>query len=164
MDSRGLSLLELVLVVAVISTLLAVATLNLQQYAKRYRSEAQMRGLYGELMKVRSDAICQRRAIRVKLYPNRFEVYSSQTDSAKGAAPLRSVGMTYPVIRNEDDLADGFDIDFKETGFTYSWCAICLDPADGSGNVDSIVIAATRTSIGKKEKGNVCKEDSITFK
>lgn len=166
MQSRGFTLLEMVLVLAVVSILLAIATLNFRDYARRYRTEAQTRLLYGELLKARVSAICQRRTVRVKLYPDRFEVYSSQLDNESGVQPALARRFEYPVTctakRGSD--AKGYPLDFQMQGTTFDNCSICLEPNAGSGAVDSIKVSTTRLSIGKKDRGEACQDDNITTK
>lgn len=153
MRCRGFSLIEVMLVTAIVSILLAIATLSFKDYYRRYRTEAQMRLIFSQLLKARVNAICQRRTIRVKLYPTRFEVYSTMQDQTSGVRPLQTFLLSYPVTltnRFGDVLAE-YRIDFKNVGITDDWGGICLESTAGSGAVDSITVYATRIRIGKKK-------------
>ena len=165
MQARGFSLIEMIVVMAIVSVLLAIGTLRFNDYLKQYRTEAQTRLLYSELLRARVNAIYQRKAIRVKLYPGRFEVYSSQQDDTRGAKPLQTHALRYPVTCSATmDPVQGYRIDFEANGQTFDECSICLDPSAGSGAVDSLKVARTRMSIGKKDKGDECMPDNITVK
>ena len=166
MRSRGFSMVEMILVMTVISILLAIATLSFKEYARRYKTEAQTRLLFAELLKARVNAICQRRTTRVKLFPSRYEVYSSQQDGA-GVKPLQTHILSYPITCNakSGDPVQGYPIDFQQQGMAINECSICLDPSAGSGAVDSIKVSATRVSIGKKkDQADACDNDNISFK
>lgn len=165
MRSRGFSLLELVVLMALVSILLTIATLNFKEYLDRSRMEAQTRFLYGRLLKARVDAVCQRRSTVVKIYPQRFEVYSSQLDNRSGVEPLQTHRLSYPITSNGVwDATGGCSITFERDGLSNQNLSICLEPSAGSGGVDSITVFSTRISIGKKDGGDACKTDNITAK
>lgn len=159
----GFTLLETLLVVAVVGILTAIATLNFRAYSLRYQSEAQTRLLHGELMKVRAQAVSRGRGGRVKLYPARFEIYSSLTDDTAGSRPVLTQQLSFPITctARRGSAATGFLIDFDHQGITFDNCSICLDP-EGTGAVDSIKVYTTRISVGKKDTGHDCKADYIT--
>ncbi|MBU5636143.1 prepilin-type N-terminal cleavage/methylation domain-containing protein [Geomonas sp. Red69] len=164
MTARGFSLVEMVVVVAIASVLIGLATLRFQRYLKGARGEAEISLLFSELQRSRVQAICQRRGTRVRVYPERFEVYSSQCDGDSGVKPVRVFRLTNLLDSNASGWSSGAVIDFKETGVTDDWCSICVDPAGDAGGVDSIVIAATRISVGKRDRGNDCDSENITIK
>lgn len=166
MKSRGFSLIEMIITVAILSILLTIGTLRFQEYLQRYRTEAQTHLLYAELLKARTNAIYQRKGTRVKFYQGRFEVYSSQVDGPE-VTPLATHLLSYPITSPptiDFDITAGGDIDFDERGVTYDIHSLCLQETPYSGAVDSIVIHNLRTSIGKKDKGDACTSDSITLK
>jgi len=157
MRSRGFSLLELVVLMALVSILLTIATLNFREYLQRSRMEAQTRLLYGQLLKARVDAVCQRRKIAVKVYPGRFEVYSSEI--VDGVEPRNTHLLNFPITCKDCRL-----IEFDKSGTTTDSGSICLESTAGGGAVDSVVVSTTRISIGKKDQGDGCISDNITKK
>lgn len=166
MQSRGFSLIELLTIVGILSILYAIGTLSFNTYQKRYRTEAQTRFLFSEIQKARADAICQRRGTRVKVYRDRFEVYSSQQDDASGVEPLQTYPLRFPVIlKKADKSVDSYPIDFEPRGIIdtdSSWNgSICIEDNAVSGAVDSIKIFSTRISIGKKGQGDDCANITI---
>jgi len=162
MKARGYSLVEMVVVIGIISILLSIATLRFNEYSKRYRMEAQTRLIYSELLKARINALYQRRSTRVKLYANRFEVYSSGLDDTAGVAPVRTQALSFPIVCTGDEVAaEGYPVDFDSKGLV-TWRSICVDQSDGLAAVDSIVTWRTRVRIGKKEKGDACISTNIT--
>lgn len=164
MPSRGISLVEMIIVTLIVSLLLAVATLNFDEMSRRYRSEAQTRLLFSEILKARNNAICQRRAIRVKLYPGRFEIYTSQSDDSHGARPQQTHDLSFPITCSKSwDPAEGYGVDFGRDGIALQKVSFCLEE-QGAGGVDSIKIFSTRVSIGKRDKGDDCKYENITIR
>lgn len=162
MKARGYSLVEMVVVIGIISILLAIATLRFNEYSKRYGMEAQTRMIYRELLQARINALYQRRSTRVKLYPNRFEVYSSTQDDTAGVAPVRTQALSFPIVcTGDEDPTEGYPVDFDSKGLV-TWRSICVDQSDGLAAVDSIVTWRTRLRIGKKEKGDACISTNIT--
>ena len=162
MQERGYSLVEVLVVVGIISILLALALSRFTDYLTRSRTENQTRLIYGELLRARADALFQRRAIRVKLYRDHFEIYSSSQDNGNGAAPLETRGLRYPVTCNgTGDGVRGYPLDFDPKGLC-TRCSICLEAGNGSGAMDSVVLAATRVSLGIKDRGDACTADNIT--
>lgn len=161
----GFTLLETVLVVAVVGILTAIATLNFRAYSLRYQSEAQTRLLYTELMRARLDAVYRGRGVRVKLYPSRFEVYSSTADDSQGVGAVARRELSFPIVcpAAPGSAATGYRLDFEPRGTASDEFCICLDPA-GAGAVDSVKVSVTRLSIGKKGKGDACNADNITVK
>lgn len=174
MHSRCFSLIELLMIIGILSILYAIGTLSINAYQKRYRADAQTRFLFSEIQKARVDAICQRRGTRVKVYRDRFEIYSSQQDNTSGIQPMQSYPLRFPVIWKQE--GEVHIIDFEPQGIIESEPreilnitknsagSICLEDSNATGGVDSITVSATRTRIGKKRQGYDCDSEYITFK
>ncbi|HJV36914.1 type II secretion system protein [Geomonas sp.] len=156
----GYSLVEILTVIAISSILLSIATVHFNKYFKRYQSEAQTRVMYADLLSARANALYHRRETRVKVYPTRFEVYSSLVDRDGGAAPVLSRQLQFPIVQSKS----GNNVDFKSSGLTFNERSICQEPADDTCVIDSIVISTTRISLGKRDGREECGYDSITKK
>lgn len=165
MRSRGLSLIEMLLVIFIMSTLLALGTLRFSDYFKRYRSESQTRLIYSTLLRARADAVYQRRGVRVKIGGSGFKVYSSSAGDA-GVAPVLTGTLRIPVTCNAegDDGGDERSLNFDSRGIATVRCSICVGESADAGAVDSIVVSATTLRIGKRDNGNDCDSDNITFR
>ncbi len=154
----------MITVVATVSLLIALGTLMFQRYDRSFRAEAQTRLILAELMKARMNAITQHRGTRVKLYRDRFEVYSSASERREGVDPIMVQSLNFPITKNFSGAAEEVEVDFKETGFTDSWGSICVDIEGTQPALNSIVISATSIRSGVKEMANDCVSPNITFK
>lgn len=161
MPSRGYSLVEMITIVACLAALIALGTLMFQRYDRSFRTEAQTRLILTELMKARMNAITQHRVTRVKLYRDRFEVYSSGSD---GGNPVMTQTLNFPLMSNLGGFANGAKVDFQETGFTRDLGSVCVDADGVQPALDSIIISTTNMRSGVKDKGNDCESGNITIK
>lgn len=166
MQARGMSLVEMVVAIGIISILLAIGTLKFHAYADRYRKEAQTRKIYTELMKARSRAVSERRGTRVKVYPALFEVYSTTRDDSTGADPAEALPLAFRIVCNAGAGSDesGHPIEFSSNGLANIGTSICLGDNYNDAAVDSVVVSATRLSIGKRGRGKECNSENIAIK
>ena len=165
MQPRGYSLVQVITVIGIISILFALATPEFTRYLKRSRTEAQIRMLCAELLRARANALYQGRATRVKLFRDRFEIYSSAQDGNTDARPVQTQALGYPVTCNgHGDWVKGYPLDFDVKGMASNWCSICLGEGGAPGAVDSVVISVNRVSLGKRDKGDDCNKANITIR
>lgn len=166
MNNRGFSLVELVVIVAVIGTLLTIATLNFSQMNRKSGMETQVKKLYADLQETRQQALYTKRARSVKLSSGALGIYSS----ANVAVAPRSV-VTLP---NKTVWQGSAQIDFDTMGAALidydSWSgkpedgkAICIEPSDNPASYDSVVVFPTMIKIGKRKAGESCASDKITI-
>jgi hypothetical protein len=151
----------MITIVACLAALIALGTLMFQRYDRSFRTEAQTRLILTELMKARMNAITQHRVTRVKLYRDRFEVYSSGSD---GGNPVMTQTLNFPLMSNLGGFANGAKVDFQETGFTRDLGSVCVDADGVQPALDSIIISTTNMRSGVKDKGNDCESGNITIK
>ncbi|QOX79207.1 prepilin-type N-terminal cleavage/methylation domain-containing protein [Trichlorobacter lovleyi] len=158
MSNRGFSLTELIVVIALISIMLAVVTLNFNDWQVKYNIEAQVKEMLTDLTDVRSRAISTKQQHRVILNPTSytFRRYSSEFDAAGTEVfrrPLKyqiqqfSTG-TYSAFSN-------FTLTFDDRGYTTSLVTIAVGPGLGSPAYNCIGVHTARVNMGRIN-GNNC--------
>ena len=158
MRQNGFSLVELVVVIAILAILLSIATLQFNQYIKKSVIEGQVRTMYTDLMTVRSQALFEKRDRTVTVTATTFSVYSSNL--ATGTPVLQRVlkynvtnsSMPYTVKFNSRGVIDGVN------------ASICIEPSDNPAAIDSLVLFTTRIQMGKRNAGATCNSENITTK
>jgi prepilin-type N-terminal cleavage/methylation domain-containing protein len=156
MRNRGFSLVELMFVIAIMGVLLAIAIPQFNRYTTKSAMEAQMRIMLTDLMTARSQALYEKKARSVAISAATFAVYSS---TATDVAPRQAKTLQYPVV-----VGSGL-VQFDPSGVSLlapgADNCICLDPSGNPASVDSIVITATRISLGKRNDGSACSTSNI---
>lgn len=157
MRQHGFTLVELMVVICIAGILIAIATLQFNTYVTKTNIEAQTKMLFSDLMKVRSEALFEKRARAVSITGTQFIVYSSNVASG---VPRETKTLKYPIVKNI-----GGTIVFDTRGLTSvdNGC-ICVEPSGSPASYDSVILFTTRIRIGKRADGGECKSADITSK
>lgn len=160
MGRNGFSLIEMMVVVALMGILLAIATLSFNDFSRKSRIEGQVKTLYSDLANVRSEAMFRRAGRFTQITPNLFSVYSS--NSLLGQ-PVRTTILKNTVVTNESEVR------FNERGLLVDADGLLLDHSificisgDNSAGLDSIIIGMANIQMGKRN--GACDQASITTK
>lgn len=147
MNTRGFTLTELLIVIAVIGILSAIATMEFNKMMRKSGVEAQMRTIYSDLMAIRTEAVHQRRQRAVIFTASRYEIYSSVATTGVGARTVKD--LRYPLLSN---TTISNKIIFTEQGLlddpNNGNRSICVQEDTGAA-VDSIVLSTTRIQLGR---------------
>ncbi|MDD2539846.1 MAG: prepilin-type N-terminal cleavage/methylation domain-containing protein [Desulfuromonadaceae bacterium] len=154
MNNRGFTLMELLIVIALIGILSAMGTFAFSQYSKKSHIVNQTRMLYGDLMEYRIKALYEKKNWTFKISPTSYDIYSSADTTVE---PVSTVILKYPVYPNITHIT------FNSRGLTTNIGAVCVDSVSDAV-VDSVVISTTRVKIGKKKEGTPCVSDNINAK
>jgi prepilin-type N-terminal cleavage/methylation domain-containing protein len=158
MNQRGFSLVELIVILAIIGTLLAIATLNWNEMNTKSGMESQIKKMYADLMEVRLQALYTKTPRSVVISNTQFMVYATADTTT---APIQTKVLRYPITWNKNG-AITFDAQGLANGAERS---MCIDPAnENSAYVDSIVISAARINLGKRQTGAGCASGTIDQK
>ncbi len=142
MNSRGFSLIELVVIVALIGTLSAIGTFGFSQYSRKSQITNQTRQLYGDLMEYRIKAMYEKKNWTFKISAGSYGIYSSSNTTV---SPVTTVTLKQNV---ESDSTT--DIVYDTHGLAnVSGKSVCVS-ATNDATVDSVVISETRVQVGKK--------------
>lgn len=167
MNSRGFTLIEVIVVMALIGILLSIASLQFSDYIRKGAIERQTKELYSDLMTTRTIAVTQRTSKRVIVTPTVFTFVSSSLGGGVSSGSITRI-LSKPITwagkasGNTEtqiifDERGTFNIDVS-TGNT----TICVEPSVESVQYDRIVVFSTRIHLGKATVfGGACDSDHV---
>jgi prepilin-type N-terminal cleavage/methylation domain-containing protein len=170
MNDRGFSLVEMIVVIGIMATLLSIATLQFNRMTTKYNIEAQTKMLHGDLMKVRAEALLQKRSRAVNFVSTTtqttFSIFSSVDTGAGAVAQNKLKYRMAPggtTIINFDRMgmasSSSFNVSVDPPILT-----VCTSPSDNPSALDSIIITPTRIGVGKRQTGQGCTYDKVDQK
>jgi len=151
MRQAGFSLTELLITIAIIGILLAIATFQFNAFTRKSQVESQVQAMYGDVARVRTQAMFTRRPRAIKFTATGYSIYSSNLVTVS-PVESKTVMHTFSFTGNGQ-----FDFDERGIGSTGS---VCVKPGANDASFDSIVISETRTRMGKSN--GTCSSDNIT--
>lgn len=158
MGSKGFSLIELVIVIAVVGILSAIVTMGFSKRMQKDKVESQVRTMYSDLVDARTQALFQKKTRTVMITSTGFSSYSSTNTAAR---PVVSKTLKVPVT------PASLRIDFDPYGVmtfdgdaTIANAAVCIQGSNLGYN-DSIGLITTQIQVGKLN-GTGCTSANIT--
>lgn len=155
MRQAGFSLVELIVIIAVMGTLLAIGTLQFNRFSQKAKIESQLRTMYADLMKTRSEALLLKRNRSFTVTNTQFKIYTTADGSG---TPIHVTDFKYPVNFDNSDI-----ISFSNRGLASGSKTVCVEPAGNPAMIDSIRVTETMTQLGKWNGGN-CESGNVTAK
>lgn len=153
MKKDGFSLVELMIVMAVVGIILGTVTMNFIDFSRKHGMESQVKMIYADLMNLRAHSLCERKHHTARITSTRFSLFSSTVTEVK---PVTTRTLAYPMTSARQKLH------FDEHGVAEgSNTSICIDTDGNPAGVDSLVISFTRIQMGKRKTGKNCESDSI---
>ncbi len=153
MNERGFTLVELLIVVALIGILSGLATYEFKREQRKSIIEAEVRDMYTEIVNARLQSFYTKQPRAVIVSGTDFKV----VDATSGAT-LSSMTLKHPVVLNTTDNR----LEFATSGLTFgAFSSVCIEQADNPGFIDSIVISAAKVNMGKRVSGGDCGTGTI---
>ena len=156
---RGFTLVELLIVIAIMGILLSIAVPNFSTMQKKAAIEQEVTTIYSNLMTVRLEALYSKTGRTVGIVGDKLSIYSSQDTTVP---PISVITLRYPV--SSANL-----VQFDSSGMmVQDEISICVDPsgtlADNPGNTDSVDVSAAKIHMGKRQSGGLCVPANIEQK
>lgn len=156
MNKRGFSLLELMVVVAIMGILATIANLAFSNWMTKARIEGQTREIFTDLNSARSESVFQKKRHALILQPSSFIIkrYSSADESRFGdpsKGVVQSKNLTYSIAKKDGTSLANRIIEFDIRGFTNDLETIRVNPINSGAPFDCIVIATGRINLGIME-------------
>ena len=163
MKRNGYSLVEMLIVIAIIGILAGLATAGFVGWVKKYNTENQVKEMYADFMSTRIMAMSKNRTHFVNLSANQYTIYDDTSPSPNGDGTL-TIGsdtqvlfpkdLKYPVAWN-----GGSQIGFNPRGLAVTQKTVCVY-STANPSYDCIVISQTRLIMGKLKTQGVCDSDN----
>lgn len=155
MNQNGFSLVELVTTIGIISILLAIATLNYNNWQVKYNVENQVKVMHSDINSLRLRAIHTKKLHRIELQSGGyvFKRSSSDEDVYVSGPIVESKTVTYPLMKADGTSINGENIDFNSRGFTSNNLTIRIDSPTNNAAQDCLIVSAAQTNLGKMENG-----------
>ena len=158
MRQSGFSLVELIVIMAIMGILLGIGTLNFSQMSRKSAVESQVKTLHADLMAVRSEALFRKRERALTIGGSTFAVYSSRTVTG---TPVKTRALKYPVKN-----AGAVVIEFDTLGLSRFAVpeAVCISSPDDSPATDSVVVTRSMIFMGKLKPGMECNDENVVVR
>lgn len=155
MNSRGFTMVEMLIVMTIIAIIAGIATMNWNRMVTKSTVEGQIKTVHADIMSTRLEALYSKRPRAVTFSGNVFSIYSSDVTTA---APVASKTFKYGFISNFTGNKVVFDTSGMANG---EQGTVCVDVygdllMTSDAYVDSLVVSQARVNLAKRPEGGQC--------
>jgi prepilin-type N-terminal cleavage/methylation domain-containing protein len=159
MNNRGFSLIELIIVIAIMGTLMTIATLNFNAWQRKVQIERQTRELFADINQARIDSLHSKLRHSIVMQPKSytFRRYSSENESSNAGTIMFTRNVSFEITRADGTSAENFITEFDIRGYynvidtILGFDPFRINPVGTAAQVDCIIIGTGRTNLGKTE-------------
>ncbi len=155
MKKNGFSLVELIIVIAIMAIIMSIATVKFNSWQRKAQIESQNRILFATLNQARVDAMQHKQPRSVVLSTNgygyTFKTYTSENESRSAGKTAQAQTVTYQITETSgpSDKITQFDV----RGFTNDTGIFQINPIGTLAQVDCIFVNSGQTKMGKNTNG-----------
>jgi prepilin-type N-terminal cleavage/methylation domain-containing protein len=165
MNRRGFTLIEVLIIIAIMGIIMAIAIPNYNDMHTKARIEKQTRELHSAIINGRITAMQNKQPRAMFLGPNQyiFKIYTSSNDAIPTAwKNVQTVNFQYQLMKKTSGATlSALDItsdkiQFDERGFTDNDMTLVVTPVRNDGGLGCIVVHTARTNIGRMDNASTC--------
>lgn len=156
----GFSLVELVVVIAILGILFTIGTLNFHQWQLKNQIDRETRELYTDINTARLNAIHTKKRHSVLFNPTNYVLKNYSTEGEPTSSGTTLAAKTVPhqltkIVSGSSQALAGENIIYDTRGFIYNGIGltVAVNPFN-SGGYDCIVLSEGRTNMGKMTNGS----------
>jgi len=162
-NTSGFTLVELIVVIAIITTLLGISTIAFHDWLVKSRVEAQVRQMVADISNIRVRAMTRKQRCSLEIAANSyvFRSYSSEGESLASGAVIPGGGIVSFGLKSGPSTFyanQRYEIDQRGVLDTAATLPIFLE-YDGNASLDCLNLQAIRVNAGKKNTaGDTCND------
>jgi len=164
MKQDGFSLIELLVVCAIIATLLTISSLEFHSWLVRYNIEKLVEELYGQIVTTRFQAMARNKTYFVTLAANQYTVVDDIDGSGAPSGGDTTIS-TSQVLKYPLSWSGATPyLQFNQRGTADVWSTICVS-SQVQPAFDCIVVSSSRVAKGKIiNQGGACASTNCSIK
>lgn len=159
MKGNGFALTELIVVVAIIGTLLSIATIGFNSWTRKYGTEAQVKELLADITAVRLRAIETKQRHQLTLNPGAISAAFWTDAGVLTPLPAFSKTLKYPIQQFSSGVLSALSnttLVFNERGYLpAAGLTIAVGDLQSGAALNCLVIHTARINMGRIN-GNSC--------